>query len=162
MIVLGIDPGATGAIAVFQNGIFMTVRDMPTVTDHGKARVDAAALARLIADLPGSPVIAFLERAGARPGQGVTSMFNYGMAYGIVLGVLGAAMIPVTLVTPLMWKNAYRVPRDKDGARSRASQLIPTAAAHWPRASDHGRAEAALIGLFGLETSEPGPPRIEW
>lgn len=100
-----------------------------------------------------------MERVGAMPGNGVSSMFAFGMAAGIVQGVLGALMIPMTLITPAQWKVALRVPADKGGARARASQLIPKGAHRWPLAKHDGRAEAALIGLYG---SQRDKPMVEW
>lgn len=77
-------------------------------------------------------------------------MFAFGKAYGTLRGVVAALGIPMTVVSPVTWKRALGVPAAKDGARARASQLLPDAAAHWQRVKDHGRAEAALIALYGL------------
>jgi crossover junction endodeoxyribonuclease RuvC len=145
---IGVDPGATGALALFENGRLAQVWDTPTVRDKGRPRVDAAALGALIISCDAAS--AFVERVGAMPGQGVTSMFQFGRACGIVEGVLGALSVPVTYVTPTQWKGALKVPAAKDGARLRASQLMPHGAAWWPKVGHHGRAEAALIGLYGV------------
>ena len=157
MRAIGIDPGAKGAIALFIGGVFELVQDMPTVDDKGRPRVDAAALATLVRSL--APDRATLERVGAMPGQGVTSMFQFGRSVGIVEGVLAALQIPVSYVTPVQWKGALHVPKDKGGARLRASQLIPAAAHCWPRSKDDGRAEASLIALFAIQVEEQS---ISW
>lgn len=157
---IGIDPGAKGAIALFHGDAFADVGDMPTVIVKGKARVDAAQLGEIIRAV--RPHHAFMERVGAMPGQGVSSMFAFGMAAGIVMGALGALQIPLTLVTPAQWKVALRVPADKGGARARASQLLPAAAHHWPLVKHDGRAEAALIALYGLRSSMLPNGNIEW
>lgn len=144
-VVLGIDPGACGAIAVFEDGKLVAVSDMPTVRDgKGKTRVDAAALGTLLAERRAD--VAVVERVGAMPGQGVTSMFSFGLACGIVQGALGALEVPVTFVTPQQWKKEMHVGRDD--ARMRASQLIPAGARWWPLVKHDGRAEASLIGLW--------------
>jgi crossover junction endodeoxyribonuclease RuvC len=158
MRLIGIDPGAKGAVALFvDDGRFAEVRDMPTVLHKGRPRVDAAALAALVRSL--APHCAVVELVGAMPGQGVTSMFQFGRAVGIVEGVLASLLIPVTYVTASQWKGALRVPADKHGARARASQLMPQGAEHWPKSVHDGRAEAALIGLYGSRIDGKG---IEW
>jgi crossover junction endodeoxyribonuclease RuvC len=145
MRLIGIDPGARGAIALFVDGVFERVCDMPCVAVKGKARIDCAALGSMLREL--APDAAVIEQVASMPRQGVASMFAFGMAYGAVLGVCGALEIPVTLVTAVEWKGALRV-RASDDPRVRASQLIPKAAKHWPRVRDDGRAEACLIAHY--------------
>jgi crossover junction endodeoxyribonuclease RuvC len=166
MVIIGIDPGAAGAIAWVRDGRLVTVQDMPTMLDSGgkgksaalKRRVDGVALARLLRDC-GPIDMLYLERATAMPGQGVVSMFAFGVAYGAVLGVAGALQIPVTIITASQWKAAMHCAADKRLARLRATQLMPYAAEHWSRVRDHGRAEAALIALYG---SRQFKPEIDW
>jgi crossover junction endodeoxyribonuclease RuvC len=160
MRTIGIDPGAKGALVLFEDNAICGVWDMPVVMVKGKARVDAAALGAILR--MAEPDQAFMERVGAMPGQGVTSMFAFGMAAGIVMGALGALVIPLTLVTPTEWKGALRVPKDKGAARARASQLLPAGASHWPLAKHDGRAEAALIGHYGTQKLGARPGSIEW
>jgi crossover junction endodeoxyribonuclease RuvC len=148
--IIGIDPGARGAVAVITRGKVVDIADMPITEVKGKARVDASRLSQLLAVMNGDH--AFLERVGAMPGQGVSSMFAFGQALGIVQGVLGALCIPLTWTPPVQWKAALRVPAAKDGARRRASELLPAAAHYWPRVKDDGRAEAALIALYGSQS----------
>lgn len=156
--IIGIDLGATGGIAAFHDGKLHTVRAMPTVTNaKGRPRVDGAAVGALLRDL--KPDHAFVELVGAMPAQGVSSMFTFGMAAGIVHGALGALCIPMTLISPAQWKVALRVPAAKDGARARASQLIPGGAVYWPLVKDDGKAEAAMIALYGLRLDRYA---IEW
>lgn len=151
--VLGIDPGLSGAIALFTPATgALAVFDTPTLTlfRNGKAKrdPDAVELARLI-DAAGHIDHAYVEAVGAMPGQGVSSVFAFGKVFGLALGILAANFIPHTLVTPLRWKRALSVPAEKDGARARASQLMPAHAGLWCRAKDDGRAEAALIAYYG-------------
>jgi crossover junction endodeoxyribonuclease RuvC len=147
VILLGIDPGANGAIAVFQDGKLIDVLDMPVVQDgKGKRRTDAAAVGAVIREV--RPQLAVVERVGAMPGQGVTSMFSFGLACGIVHGALGALEVPMELVTPQQWKQEMHVGRDN--ARQRASQLLPAGSRLWPLVKHDGRAEAALIGLWAI------------
>jgi crossover junction endodeoxyribonuclease RuvC len=90
------------------------------------------------------------------PGQGVSSTFAFGRAYGIVIGILVALGTPMTFVSPAKWKRALGVPSVKDGARARASQLLPQASSRWPLKRHDGRAEAALLALYGLRSLTAG------
>lgn len=149
--IIGIDPGVSGAVAILSaRGVF-AVHDMPTVTVGRKARreVDAHSLAELLRPLADGAV-AIVERQSARPGQGVVSMFGLGRSLGAVLGVMAGLSIPVRMVAASVWKAALGVPVDKALARARASELLPAGAGDWRRVKDHGRAEAALLALYGM------------
>ncbi len=152
-LILGVDPGLSGACALYctESKGLVEVFDMPTIAaGTGSKRVlDESTLAWRIDAFANRIKHAFVERVGAMPGQGVTSMFSFGTSYGIVRGIIAANFIPITLVTPQTWKKALGVPKEKDGARGRASQLMPTSSPQWARAKDDGRAEAALISLYG-------------
>ncbi len=154
MRVLGIDPGASGALAVVEDGQLVALVDMPTLTVKRGTRevreVNAPALAHAILDLgPGSIDAALLEKVGAMPGQGVSSMFAFGRAVGVIEGVLGGLLIPYSTVPPQEWQRAMRVRGGKDGARERAMRLFPARAAEFARKKDDGRADAALIASYG-------------
>jgi len=149
MLILGCDPGKTGAIAVLSADGHLDVLDMPV---SGKD-VDEAALALQVRRrVDTGPIHAFVEAVHAMPKQGVSSTFAFGQAYGALRGVLAGAGVPRTLVTPAQWKRAVRVPAIKDGARARASELFPAYADLWSRAKDHNRAEAALIAWYGARS----------
>lgn len=149
-LIVGIDPGAQGAIAwVSEGGRLIEVRDLPYTKGEG---LMPAVLADWLHGAARRPVHAFVERVAARPGAGVSGMFNFGRGYGQIEGVLAALGVPVTLVTPTKWKGALRIPADKSASRARAAQLWPGLAGTFARAKDDGRAEAALIGLFGAQT----------
>lgn len=148
-MIIGIDPGLKGAVAYI--GLTLEIFDIPTFSlirgGKMKNEIDLVALAALFA-----PQIkhAYMEQVGAMPGQGVSSMFAFGQTFGILKGMLAMRGIPFTLVPPATWKKALRVPAGKDGARARASQLLPSYGHYWPRAKDDGRAEAAMIALYGV------------
>ncbi|MBR0990013.1 hypothetical protein JQ580_04695 [Bradyrhizobium japonicum] len=146
--ILGIDPGASGAIAFYfpDHPERVAVEDMPLAAGE----VDPVNLAKRVAAM--APDIVFLERVNAMPGQGVSSTFKFGRAYGVVLGVIGAATIPLHLVTPAKWKGHLRLTSDKEEARALALRLFPACGDHFKRKKDHGRAEAALIARYGAET----------
>lgn len=155
-VYVGVDPGLRGALAFYYpetQGLI--TYDMPIFTlarnGKNKSELDVTELAGIVdAAIMGRRCHAFVERVGAMPSQGVSSVFAFGKAYGIVLGVL--ASVPRTDVLPQAWKKALGVPADKDGARARASQLLPQHAGQWKLAKFDGRAEAALLALYGSRT----------
>ncbi len=148
MRILGIDPGLSGALAVWSEGTLM-VYDVPTVKARTRGReVDWSEAARIVG-LTRPVDHAFIESAGARPGQGVSSMFKFGYVCGGLRALMAAYFIPVTFVTPQKWKGSLAVPKAKDGARARASELFPEYSHFWQRVKDDGRAEAAMIALWG-------------
>jgi crossover junction endodeoxyribonuclease RuvC len=160
MIVLGIDPGLSGAIALIDTDLdHVEVEDIPTfkLTRNGKVKneIDISSLARSIDAWNNYNIDhCFIEAVGAMPGQGVSSVFSFGKTFGILLGIVAANFIPTTLVTPQTWKRALKVPADKDGARARASQIDPYAAVYWPLKKHDGRAEAFLIAHYGVTVSK--------
>ena len=150
MQVIGIDPGLGGAIAAAYKGNF-DVWDMPVLEVKQKRWVSAAMLADLLLDVRTKDTRVLLERVSARPGQGVSSMFNFGMGYGIVQGVVAALEMPLSFVTPQEWRKKMGVPKGKDGSRQRVLELHPEFASKLTRKRDHGRADALLIAIFGSQ-----------
>ena len=154
MTTLGIDIGATGAIAVLdEQGQLVDVHDMPCLLDGPKNRrtVNAPLLAELVYRTHATR--AFVERVGPRPQEGAVGAFAFGDCKGVVRGVLAAAAIPVVFITPVQWKRIVGVPPGKDmkdQARSNAINRWPAKAEMFKRKMDDGRAEAALIALAGL------------
>lgn len=148
-MIVGIDPGLDGAIAWY-DGDDLTVEDMPTfMLERGGKQKRAVDGARLAALLRARVDHVFVERVAAMPKQGVSSVFSFGQSYGLILGVLAALQIPHTTVQPAVWKRALAVPKSKDGARARATELLPAWADLWPLVKHDGRAEAAMIALYG-------------
>jgi crossover junction endodeoxyribonuclease RuvC len=97
---------------------------------------------------------AYVERIAARPGQGVTSMFRFGMAYGSILGVLAAMDVPLTLVLPTHWQRHHGCGPAPDAARQRATQLYPDVADRLGRKKDGNRADALLLAAYGLSVTQ--------
>lgn len=145
--ILGVDPGISGAVAFYWPHApdRVVAEDFPTVA----GRIDAITLTGRIRQL--RPELAILEAVGAMPGQGVSSTFKFGVAYGTALGILASLCIPVRFVSPTVWKKHWRLDRDKEKSRALAIQLFPTCAGHFARKKDHNRAEAALIARYGAE-----------
>ena len=152
-LTLGIDPGQTGAIAVYDGERIEAVLDMPTMPRlHGSGhQVDPYALATGFLELrAGRDAVAIIEAVSAMPGQGVSSTFRFGESVGVVLGVLGALQIPVRLAPPGKWKKAAGLlGKGKDAARTLAIQLHPEIADRLTRKRDVGRADAVCIAVFG-------------
>lgn len=152
MRVLGVDPGATGALAMIDTDLSaLVVCDMPsTLIKIGKGhrrQISEFWLADVLRVY--QPDCAWIERVHAMPKQGVTSSFAFGLSYGLARGVLAALGVSVTLVTPQEWKKSFRLGPDKNEARLVAARLFPENAGSFTRAKDDGRAEAALLALFG-------------
>jgi crossover junction endodeoxyribonuclease RuvC len=153
-MIVGCDPGLTGALFFIdpRNPVTGQAIDLPVhrLVRGGKKKreLDIAGLIGILTAHRLDHV--FLEQVGAMPGQGVSSVFAFGKTYGVLLGVVAAHTIPMTLVAPAVWKRALSVPKAKDGARARASQLLPEAAFQWVLKKHDGRAEAALLALYGV------------
>ena len=150
---IGIDPGISGAVAIIDDDRVIDVFDMPVLPKaSGKGnQVNAAELARQLRPykLEFDPHV-YVELVGAMPGQGVTSMFNFGKSAGIVEGVLAALGMSWTYVAPQSWKvRAGLKKREKDYARTRVCQCFPSASGFVARKRDSGRADAILIARFG-------------
>lgn len=149
--IMGIDPGLSGAIAFLfvDDPHRVAVEDMPVVDGN----VSASLLAQKIKAF--APSYAVIEHVHAMPKQGVSSTFNFGKAFGQVIGVGGALNIPLHFVTPAKWKKRFLLSADKEEARAMALRLFPACAASFARKKDHGRAEAALIAKYGAEELFP-------
>jgi hypothetical protein len=146
-VLMGIDPGVSGAVAFY----FPMVPSRIAVDDVPVAggEINVHELARLIRIH--RPTMAIIERVNAMPGQGVASSFNFGRSYGDVRGVIGACDVPMHLVTPQKWKKHFGLSADKEESRLRAIRLFPSVADSFKLKKHDGRAEAALIALYGAE-----------
>jgi len=156
--VISIDPGAKGAVAILNSaGVIVQVFDMPSVElvvgGKKKVRVSAEMLAAELRLYVDQGAVAVMESVASSPQMGVSSAFAFGESFGIVKGVLAALAVPLTLVTPATWKKALKLNASKDGSRIKAAQLWPAAASEFKRVKDADRAEAALIGYWGLNFS---------
>jgi crossover junction endodeoxyribonuclease RuvC len=153
MTIVGIDPGANGAIAILdERGELVEVHDMPAIEETaGRPSTNAPLLATLMAKTRAS--IAYCEFVGARPTDARAAAFAFGRARGVIEGVVGALALPIVFLTPPTWKRLADIPpgvENKDLARARAISKWPAMAEHFARKRDVDRAEAALIGWAGL------------
>lgn len=156
MIIIGIDPGLSGAIAFFDTtGGTLTLADMPVVSVKRNNKLKNEVSPAGLVDVIKTQVIgltthkAFIERVGAMPGQGVSSVFSFGRSLGIVEGVVASFGISTTITPPQTWQKAVGVRGGKDGSRARAMELYPAYANLFARKKDDGRADAALIAWYG-------------
>jgi len=145
--VLGIDVGAGGALALVSDGALTAVEDMPVIKIGSRSEISEGHLAQLVRAM--APDVAWIERVSARPKQGIASAFNFGTNYGIPRGVCAALGVPILFVSPVSWKREFKLSADKHQARLLASRMFPTHADKFSRVRDDGRAEAALIAVFG-------------
>lgn len=159
MIILGIDPGLSGALAFIDGDDPMgslNVIDMPTseVLRNGKKKREIS-----ISELDNclrraAPDVAYLELVGAMPGQGVSSMFSFGRSVGIIEALIVSHRVSYTTVSPRVWQRVVDMRKGKDGARLRAQQLFPHYSNLFDRAKDDGRADAALIAYYGYTNTK--------
>lgn len=154
MFIIGIDPGAAGAVAIIEDtGKLVHVFEMPAVEvivgGKAKRRVSPEMLAAELELYAYQGARAVIEQVGAMPSQGVTSMFAFGESFGLAKGVLAGMKIPTITVTPSKWKKAMQLNAGKDGSRAKAAQLWPASAGEFKRVKDDGKAEAALIAEWG-------------
>jgi len=155
MNILGIDPGLHGAWAIVGPTMRITdIDDLPIIGAGKQTRLDGGAMADHWRCLDVS--LAVIEAVHSMPRQGVSSSFKFGYACGQILGVIEGLNIPVEFVTPQMWKKHFRLSADKEDARKRAIETFPHDRASFARKRDHGRAEAALIALWGAVKHEAG------
>jgi crossover junction endodeoxyribonuclease RuvC len=158
VIILGIDPGLNGGLALVLSGdrpTLLAVGDVPTTGEKAKRRVDVGAVVRFVKNREAMPDHALIERAQAMPDQGASSGFVYGRAVGALEAVVEALEIPLSVSEAGAWKKAHAlVGRGKEDSRQRAIKLFPGAAG-FERKLDHNRAEATLIAAYGLILLRP-------
>jgi crossover junction endodeoxyribonuclease RuvC len=154
MNILGIDPGVRGGLAVVADnniGVLLDAIDIPTIGDGARERVNVLTVREWIGKF--DPKLALIERAQAMPRQGASSGFKYGRATGALEAAIVLCGIPIEIIEPTAWKKFWHLPgKDKERARQRALELFPAAHTLLARKRDHGRAEAALLALYGLRT----------
>lgn len=153
MIILGIDIGVQGAIAIMGgSGSLLEVHAMPCLHDGpaGRRSVNAPLLSSIIFNSHADH--AFVEHVSAQPGDGAVGAFSFGRSRGVIEGVLAAAGVPCSFITPASWKRAVGLApgRDKDASRAEAIRRWPTQADLFKRNKDDGLAEAALIAVAGM------------
>ena len=160
MIIIGIDPGISGSICFFENGKILDVVEMPTMTEgkKNKKQVNGSQIyneiSKRIRDIDRKDIKVIIEHVSAMPGQGVTSMFNFGQSFGILKGICSAMQLPMYFVRPAKWKKYFNlIKSEKDASRTKAIEIFPYFSSNLAKKKDSNKADAILIASFYYETS---------
>tara|TARA_B100001175_G_scaffold223867_1_gene190755 strand:- start:80 stop:574 length:495 start_codon:yes stop_codon:yes gene_type:complete len=159
MLIIGIDPGISGSICFFLDGKIMDVVEMPTMTEgkKNKKQVNGSQIfneiLKRIENIDKKNIKVVIEQVSAMPGQGVTSMFNFGQSFGILKGICSAMQLPMYLVRPAKWKKYFNlINSEKDASRTRAIEIFPYFSSELSKKKDINKADAILIANFYYET----------
>ena len=159
MLVIGIDPGISGSICFFQDGKIIDVIEMPIMIKgkKNKKQVNGSQIyneiSERIKDIDKKDIKVVIEQVSAMPGQGVTSMFNFGQSFGILKGICSAMQLPMYFVRPAKWKKYFNlINSEKDASRTRAIEIFPYFSSQLARKKDSNKADAILIASFYYET----------
>ena len=159
MLIIGIDPGISGSICFFQDGVIQDVLEMPTMIEgkKNKKQVNGSQIFNEISEkikkMDKKNIKVVIEHVTAMPGQGVTSMFNFGQSFGILKGICSAMQLSVYFVRPAKWKKYFNlINSEKDASRTRAIEIFPYYSSHLSRKKDSNKADAILIASFFFET----------
>ena len=155
MLIIGIDPGITGAICFFEDGEIKDVIEMPNMADgkKNKRQINGSQIFNEISvrikDIPKKEVLVVIEQVSAMPGQGVTSMFNFGQSFGVIKGICSAMQLSVHLVRPVKWKKYYSLIKcEKDASRTKVIEIFPYISSKLSKKKDSNKADAILIASF--------------
>ena len=157
MIIIGIDPGINGAISIIENKKIIEVYDTPTMIDgkKNKRQINGAQVTNIFKQrLNGEKeVVVVVEHVNAMPGQGVTSMFNFGQSFGVIKGICAALNLPIYFVRPSKWKKHFNlIKTNKDASRTKVIEVYPEISSKLHRKKDSNRADAILIALYFNDT----------
>tara|TARA_B100001173_G_C15615127_1_gene390563 strand:+ start:79 stop:558 length:480 start_codon:yes stop_codon:yes gene_type:complete len=157
MIIIGIDPGISGAISIIENKKILEIHDTPTMIEgkKNKRQINGAQVTNIIKKkLNGEKeVVVVVEHVNAMPGQGVTSMFNFGQSFGVIKGICAALSIPIYFVRPTKWKKHFNlIKTNKDASRTKVIEAYPEISDKLHRKKDSNRADAILIALYFNDT----------
>ena len=159
MLIISIDPGITGSICFFKNNKIIEVIEMPTMTEgkKNKKQVNGAQIfneiSNRIRDIEIENIRVVIEQVSAMPGQGVTSMFNFGQSFGILKGICSAMQLPMYFVRPAKWKKYFGLINSEKGAsRTKAIEMFPYFSSNLSKKKDTNKADAILIASFYYET----------
>ena len=159
MLIIGIDPGISGSICFFLDGKIIDVIEMPTMAEgkKNKKQVNGSQIfneiTAKIKKIDKDDIRVVIEQVSAMPGQGVTSMFNFGQSFGILKGICSAMKLPMYFVRPAKWKKYFNlINSEKDASRTRAIEIFPYFSGQLSRKKDSNKADAILIASFYYET----------
>tara|TARA_B100000965_G_scaffold18387_1_gene13804 strand:- start:182 stop:676 length:495 start_codon:yes stop_codon:yes gene_type:complete len=155
MLIIAIDPGINGAICFFENGQIKDVIEMPTMADgkKNKRQINGHQMYNeiysRIKEYNKQNVNVIVEQVSAMPGQGVTSMFNFGQSFGVIKGICAAMQLPIFFVRPAKWKKHFElINSQKDASRTKAIEMFPKISSALSKKKDSNKADAILIATF--------------
>ena len=157
MMIVGIDPGVSGAISILENKKVIEIFDMPTMIDgkKNKRQINGSQVTNIIKERlrDEKEIIVVVEQVNAMPGQGVTSMFNFGQSFGVIKGICSALSLPIYFVRPTKWKKHFNlIKTNKDASRTKAIQIFPYISSQLSKKKDSNKADAILLASFFFET----------
>ena len=155
MLIIGIDPGISGAICFFENDEVKEVIDIPSMADgkKNKRQINGQQIfneiSSRIKNIPKKEIRVVIEQVSAMPGQGVTSMFNFGQSFGVLKGICSAMQLSMHFVRPAKWKKYYGlIKTEKDASRTKVIEIFPYISSQLSRKKDSNKADAILIASF--------------
>ena len=155
MLIIGIDPGISGAICFFENGEIKDIIDMPVMAEgkKNKRQVNGSQLYNEIVirikKFSKKDIFVVVEQVSAMPGQGVTSMFNFGQSFGVIKGICSAMQLPIYFVRPTKWKKHFNLLKtEKDASRSKVIEIFPYISSQLSRKKDSNKADAILLASY--------------
>ena len=157
MKIIGIDPGLSGAIAILENSKVLNIFDMPVMSEgkKNKRQLNSAQLVSLLKENMehNEEIVVVVEQVNAMPGQGVTSMFNFGQTFGAIKGVCAALELPIFFVRPSKWKKHFElINSSKDSSITKSIEMYPTLSSQLAKKKDVNKSDAILIARFYSET----------
>ena len=159
MLIIGIDPGISGSICFFEDGKIIDVVEMPTMTEgkKNKRQVNGPQvyneILKRIKKIDKKDIRVIIEQVSAMPGQGVTSMFNFGQTFGAIKGVCAALSLPIYFVRPSKWKKQFElINSSKDASRTKVIEMYPYLSDQLSKKKDVNKSDAILIARFYSDT----------
>ncbi len=159
MLIIGIDPGISGAICFFEDGQVKEIMDMPVMADgkKNKRQINGPQvyneILKRINKFQKKDIIVVIEQVSAMPGQGVTSMFNFGQSFGVLKGICSAMQLSMFFIRPAKWKKYFGlIKTEKDASRTKVIEIFPYISSQLSRKKDSNKADAILIASFFYNT----------
>ncbi len=159
MLIIGIDPGISGAICFFEDGQVKEIIDMPVMADgkKNKRQINGPQIyneiLKRINSFQKKDIIVVIEQVSAMPGQGVTSMFNFGQSFGVLKGICSAMQLSTFFIRPTKWKKYFGlIKTEKDASRTKVIEIFPYISSELSRKKDSNKADAVLIASFFYNT----------
>ena len=153
MKIIGIDPGLSGAIAILEDKKVFSVSDMPVMAEgkKNKRQLNSAQLVNIIRENtnPKEDIAVVVEQVNAMPGQGVTSMFNFGQTFGAIKGICAALGLPIFFVRPSKWKKHFNlINSSKDSSRTKVIEMYPSLSSQLAKKKDVNKSDDILIARY--------------